>query len=393
METLTQQLLCKNMKALPPSFIKGMLKVTQDPEIISFSGGLPSPLSFPMEALGESMARATERYGTKLFQYSLTAGIPELREFIAARCNEKYGLGVTPADILITTGSQQALDLIAKITLDPGDGVIVEEPGYLGALQTFMQYAPTFHPVTLNEEGLDVAGLAAALEAPRLKFIYTVPNFQNPTGLTYSIENRNKVYETIKDKNVILIEDDPYGELRFDGKTLPYIAAGRYDNCILLGSFSKTATPGMRVGYLVCKNAELLEAIATAKESSDVHTSVLSQYVLYDYLTHNDYDGHIAEIRALYQSQCSIMLDAMAECFPASVSYTKPDGGMFIWCTLPEGRTALDFFYQAVERKVAVAPGDPFYVAPKAVRTFRLNYTNASPDEIREGIRRIGALL
>ena len=346
-----------------------------------------------MEALGESMARATERYGTKLFQYSLTAGIPELREFIAARCNEKYGLGVTPADILITTGSQQALDLIAKITLDPGDGVIVEEPGYLGALQTFMQYAPTFHPVTLNEEGLDVAGLAAALEAPRLKFIYTVPNFQNPTGLTYSIENRNKVYETIKDKNVILIEDDPYGELRFDGKTLPYIAAGRYDNCILLGSFSKTATPGMRVGYLVCKNAELLEAIATAKESSDVHTSVLSQYVLFDYLTHNDYDGHIAEIRALYQSQCSIMLDAMAECFPASVSYTKPDGGMFIWCTLPEGRTALDFFYQAVERKVAVAPGDPFYVAPKAVRTFRLNYTNASPDEIREGIRRIGALL
>ena len=393
METLTQQLLCKNMKALPPSFIKGMLKVTQDPEIISFSGGLPSPLSFPMEALGESMARATERYGTKLFQYSLTAGIPELREFIAARCNEKYGLGVTPADILITTGSQQALDLIAKITLDPGDGVIVEEPGYLGALQTFMQYAPTFHPVTLNEEGLNVAGLAAALEAPRVKFIYTVPNFQNPTGLTYSIENRNKVYETIKDKNVILIEDDPYGELRFDGKTLPYIAAGRYDNCILLGSFSKTATPGMRVGYLVCKNAELLEAIATAKESSDVHTSVLSQYVLYDYLTHNDYDGHIAEIRALYQSQCSIMLDAMAECFPASVSYTKPDGGMFIWCTLPEGRTALDFFYQAVERKVAVAPGDPFYVASKAVRTFRLNYTNASPDEIREGIRRIGALL
>ena len=393
METLTQQLLCKNMKALPPSFIKGMLKVTQNPEIISFSGGLPSPLSFPMEALGESMARATERYGTKLFQYSLTAGIPELREFIAARCNEKYGLGVTPADILITTGSQQALDLIAKITLDPGDGVIVEEPGYLGALQTFMQYAPTFHPVTLNEEGLDVAGLAAALEAPRVKFIYTVPNFQNPTGLTYSIENRNKVYETIKDKNVILIEDDPYGELRFDGKTLPYIAAGRYDNCILLGSFSKTATPGMRVGYLVCKNAELLEAIATAKESSDVHTSVLSQYVLYDYLTHNDYDGHIAEIRALYQSQCSIMLDAMAECFPASVSYTKPDGGMFIWCTLPEGRTALDFFYQAVERKVAVAPGDPFYVVPKAVRTFRLNYTNASPDEIREGIRRIGALL
>ena len=393
METLTQQLLCKNMKALPPSFIKGMLKVTQDPEIISFSGGLPSPLSFPMEALGESMARATERYGTKLFQYSLTAGIPELREFIAARCNEKYGLGVTPADILITTGSQQALDLIAKITLDPGDGVIVEEPGYLGALQTFMQYAPTFHPVALNEEGLDVAGLAAALEAPRVKFIYTVPNFQNPTGLTYSIENRNKVYETIKDKNVLLIEDDPYGELRFDGKTLPYIAAGRYDNCILLGSFSKTATPGMRVGYLVCKNAELLEAIATAKESSDVHTSVLSQYVLYDYLTHNDYDGHIAEIRALYQSQCSIMLDAMAECFPASVSYTKPDGGMFIWCTLPEGRTALDFFYQAVERKVAVAPGDPFYVAPKAGRTFRLNYTNASPDEIREGIRRIGALL
>ncbi len=393
METTTQQLLCKNVKALPPSFIKGMLKVTQDPEIISFSGGLPSPLSFPMEALGESMAHAVERYGTKLFQYSLTAGIPELREFIAARCNEKYGLSVTAADILITTGSQQALDLIAKVTLDPGDGVIVEEPGYLGALQTFLQYAPTFHPVALSEDGLDVEGLASALAAPQVKFIYTVPNFQNPTGLTYSVQNREAVYHVIRDKNVILIEDDPYGELRFDGKTLPYIAAGRFDNCILLGSFSKTATPGMRVGYLVCKNAELLETIAAAKESSDVHTSVLSQYVLYDYLTHNDYDGHIAEIRALYESQCKTMLDAMAECFPASVSYTRPDGGMFIWCTLPEGKTALDFFYEAVECKVAVAPGDPFYTAPRAVRTFRLNYTNASKEEIREGIHRLGTLL
>ncbi len=393
METPIQQLLCKNVKALPPSFIKGMLKVTQDPEIISFSGGLPSPLSFPMEALGASMARAVERYGTKLFQYSLTAGIPELREFIAARCNKKYGLGVTAADILITTGSQQALDLIAKITIDPGDGVVVEEPGYLGALRTFQQYAPTFRPVALSEDGLDVSGLAAALEAPNVKFIYTVPNFQNPTGLTYSVQNRDAVYNVIKGKNVIFVEDDPYGELRFDGSTLPYIAAGRFDNCILLGSFSKTATPGMRVGYLVCKNAELLEAVAAAKESSDVHTSVLSQYVLYDYLANNDYDGHIEEIRALYEGQCKTMLDAMAEYFPASVSYTKPDGGMFIWCTLPEGRTALDFFYKAVESKVAVAPGDPFYTAPKAVRTFRLNYTNASKDEIREGIRRLGALL
>ncbi len=393
METLTRQLLSKNFKALPPSFIKGMLKVTQDPEIISFSGGLPSPLSFPMEALSESMAHAVERYGTKLFQYSLTAGIPELREFIAARCNEKYGLGVTPADILITTGSQQALDLIAKITLDPGDGVVVEEPGYLGALQTFQQYAPTFHPVPLSEDGLDVSRLTEALKAPKVKFIYTVPNFQNPTGLTYSVANREAVYSAIQDKNVIFIEDDPYGELRFDGKTLPYTAAGRFDNCILLGSFSKTATPGMRVGYLVCKNEELREAVATAKESSDVHTSVLSQYVLYDYLVHNDYDGHIAEIRALYESQCKAMLDAMAEYFPASVSYTRPDGGMFIWCTLPEGQTALDFFYKAVESKVAVAPGDPFYTAPKAVRTFRLNYTNASKEEIREGIRRLGALL
>ena len=194
METLTRQLLSKNFKALPPSFIKGMLKVTQDPEIISFSGGLPSPLSFPMEALSESMAHAVERYGTKLFQYSLTAGIPELREFIAARCNEKYGLGVTPADILITTGSQQALDLIAKITLDPGDGVVVEEPGYLGALQTFQQYAPTFHPVPLSEDGLDVSRLTEALKAPKVKFIYTVPNFQNPTGLTYSVANREAVY-------------------------------------------------------------------------------------------------------------------------------------------------------------------------------------------------------
>ena len=373
-------------------FTSAILKAAASPDVISFAGGLPNPDSFPVKEMEAAVTKVLERDGVRALQYSNTEGYMPLRKFISDRY-KKQGVDFAPENIIITNGSQQALDMVAATLINPGDAVAVEKPSYLAALQTFHLYGPKIVSVSLNEDGIDCDELEKVLAEYDPKFIYVIPNFQNPTGLTYSAQNRKAVYNVIRNKNVILIEDDPYGELRFDGKTLPYIAAGRFDNCILLGSFSKTATPGMRVGYLVCKNAELLETIAAAKESSDVHTSVLSQYVLYDYLTHNDYDGHIAEIRALYESQCKTMLDAMSECFPASVSYTRPDGGMFIWCTLPEGKTALDFFYEAVECKVAVAPGDPFYTAPRAVRTFRLNYTNASKEEIREGIRRLGTLL
>lgn len=384
----------QRMSGVSGSIIRELFKLTAAPDMISFAGGNPSPEAFPTREIADIAYDALSNRGTSMLQYGLSEGYPPLRNEVKRYLKEKYGFPREEDDTLIVSGGQQCADLTAKILLNEGDGVICEELSFVGVLNTLRSYGAKLTGVPTESDGMNLEALKKAMETtPRAKLLYIIPNFQNPTGFTTSWEKRKAIYAMAKEHGLFILEDDPYGELRFDGKTLPYIAAGRFDNCILLGSFSKTATPGMRVGYLVCKNAELLETIAAAKESSDVHTSVLSQYVLYDYLTHNDYDGHIAEIRALYESQCKTMLDAMAECFPASVSYTRPDGGMFIWCTLPEGKTALDFFYEAVECKVAVAPGDPFYTAPRAVRTFRLNYTNASKEEIREGIHRLGTLL
>lgn len=387
-----ETLLSDRIKATPPSFIRSILKTAADPDIISFAGGLPNPVSFPQEELLVSMKRIVKAYGDKLYQYSITAGLPELRQYIADRYNKKFGLDLTMDHILITTGSQQALDLISKTFLNKGDGVILEKPSYLGAIQAFSQYQPTFYPVELTENGLDIEQLKIALRN-QVKLIYTIPDFQNPTGLTYSAENRNNVWEILKENEIVLIEDDPYGDLRFDGERLPYIGAGRLSNSILLGTFSKTVTPGMRTGFIISQNTDLLKYISVAKEASDLHTNIFSQYLILDYLEHNDYETHIAEIRKLYKAQAQAMIAALDRYFPETVKYTKPHGGMFLWVTLPEGVSALSLFPKALEKKVAFVPGDPFYINMKNTNTMRLNYTNADSQAIEEGIRRLGDLL
>lgn len=387
-----EKLLSQGIKATPPSFVRGILKAASDPEIISFAGGLPNPISFPQEELLESMERIVKEYGSSVFQYSITAGLPELRQYIADRYNRKFGLNLTIDNIIITTGSQQALDLLAKVLLDKGDGVIVEKPTYLAAIQAFSLSQPVFYPVDLTEEGMDPDQLTEALQND-VKFIYAIPDFQNPTGLTYTAENRQRIYEILKDRDVVLVEDDPYGELRFEGERLPYIGAGRLPNSILLGTFSKTVTPGMRMGFIISENTELLRYISIAKEASDLHSNIFSQYLLWDYLEHNDLDSHIAKIKALYQEQAHAMMDAMEKYFPSSVTYTRPQGGMFLWVTLPEGVTAMELFPKALEKKVAFVPGDPFYIDVNNAGTMRLNYTNADCETIEEGIRRLGELL
>lgn len=387
-----ENLLSERIKSTPPSFVRSILKTAADPEIISFAGGLPNPVSFPQDDLLKSMERITKTYGSAVFQYSLTPGIFELRDYIARRYNKKFGLNLTYEDVLITTGSQQALDLAGKTILDKNDGVILEKPSYLGAIQVFSQYQPKFHMVELTENGLNIEQLKEALDND-IKLIYAIPEFQNPTGLTYSKENREEVYEILKDKDIVLIEDDPYGELRFTGEHLPYIGAGRLKNSILLGSFSKTVTPGMRTGYMICQNRELLKNISVSKEASDLHTNVFAQYLIWDYLEHNNFDTHIAKIRELYKKQAKAMLDSMDKYFPSNVSYTRPDGGMFLWVTLPENISALELFPKALEKKVAFVPGDPFYINKKNVNTMRLNYTNADCETIEEGIKRLGELL
>ncbi|MCM1009324.1 MAG: PLP-dependent aminotransferase family protein [Fusobacterium sp.] len=387
-----ENLLSDRIKATPPSFIRSILKTAVNPDIISFAGGLPNPISFPQEELLESMERIVKTYGSKCFQYSLTAGLPELRQYVADRYNKKFGLNLTIDNILITTGSQQALDLISKVLLNKGDGVVVEKPSYLGAIQAFSQYQPEFHPVELTEKGLNLEQLEETLKCENLKFMYTIPDFQNPTGLSYSAENRQGVLELLKDRGIVLIEDDPYGDLRFDGERLPYIGAGRLFNSIVLGTFSKTVTPGMRTGFIICQNTELLRNISIAKEASDLHSNIFSQYLIWDYLTHNDYETHVAKITSLYKKQAQAMMDAMDKYFPPTVKYTVPKGGMFLWVTLPDGVSALDLFPKAKEKKVVFVPGDPFYIGKKNVNAMRLNYTNADCDTIEEGIRRLGEL-
>ena len=387
-----KELLSEGIRSTPASFVRGILKVAADPSIISFAGGLPNPISFPQDALSESMQRIVKDYGSKVFQYSLTAGLPELRRYIAQRYKAKHGLDITEDEIVITTGSQQALDLIAKVLLDRGDGVVVENPTYLAAIQAFSMSMPKFYPVDLTDEGMDVDGLRRALEND-VKFVYAIPNFQNPTGLTYSAACRELVFAALDERDTVLIEDDPYGELMFGGTRLPYIGAGRLKNSILLGTFSKTCTPGMRTGYIVCKNAELMKHISVAKEASDLHTNIFSQYLIYDYLTHNDYDAHISRITELYRKQADAMISAMRKYFPTTVGYTEPRGGMFLWVTLPDGMSAMSLFPKALENKVAFVPGDPFYVDRKDANTMRLNFTNADCATIEEGIRRLGAIL
>lgn len=388
-----EHLLSERIKSTPPSFIRSILKTAADPQIISFAGGLPNPVSFPQEELLVSMERIVRDYGSSLFQYSITAGLPELRQYIADRYNRRFGLKLGIENILITTGSQQALDLISKVLLNTGDGVIVEKPSYLGAIQAFSQYQPVFYPVELTEDGMDIEQLKDALKHD-VKFIYAIPDFQNPTGLSYCAENRACIREVLREREIVLVEDDPYGELRFDGGgRIPYIGAGQLPGSILLGTFSKTVTPGMRTGFMICADTELLKHISVAKEASDLHTNIFSQYLIWDYLMHNDYDAHIDQIRQLYKEQAQAMTEAMDRYFPETVRYTCPRGGMFLWVTLPEGVSALSLFPKALEKKVAFVPGDPFYINMTDTNTMRLNFTNADCSMIDEGIRRLGELL
>ena len=386
------ELLSDGITNTPPSFVRAILAAASDPAVTSFAGGLPNPISFPQEKLLESMQRVVAERGPEAFQYSVTAGVPELRAWIAERYNHRFGTDYSEEDVLVTTGSQQVLDLLGKVLLDKGDGVIVEKPTYLAAIQAFALQQPVFREVELTEEGLNIDELNAALDAGA-KMIYLIPNFQNPTGLTYTAENREQVREVLAGRNIVVVEDDPYGELRFEGDSLPYIGGTALPHGVIMGSFSKTVTPGFRMGYLLTKDHDLLKALNTAKEAADLHTNVFAQFVVLDYLRHNDLDEHLVKIRELYRTQARAMTDAMAEFFPAEVSFTKPEGGMFLWATLPEGVSTMELFPKALERNVAFVPGDPFYPEPGARSTMRLNFTNADEETIRDGIQRLGEVI
>ena len=388
-----EEFFSKRIKNTPSSFIREILKVTQKPEIISFAGGLPNPISFPQEELKISMNRIAERFGAKIYQYSTTLGLDSLRQYIVDRYKKIWNMEISIDNVIITTGSQQALDLIGKVFINENDKVMVEKPSYLGLLQAFCLYSADFVQTKLNDDGLDIDELKKTLKTHKPKLAYLIPNFQNPTGLTYSAQNRKEVFETIKDEDMILIQDDPYGELRFeDGERIPYIGLNQTQKNIYLGSFSKIVTPGMRLGYIIA-NKEIINMLETAKQASDLHSNIFGQYLISDYLYNNDLDKHIEKIKKLYKSQAEAMVGAMEKYFPKNIKYTVPKGGMFSWVTLEEGKSSVDLFDKAIKKNVAFVPGDPFYVNEHNVNTLRLNYTNADSETIEEGIKRLAEAL
>lgn len=389
METIFSE----GIKKTPSSFIRDILKVTEDSSIISFAGGLPHPVSFPVAELQESSNRVIQDFGSNVFQYASSQGLSHLRKYIANRYQTKFGFACEEDDILITTGSQQALDLIGKVLLNKGDKIGMEMPGYLGAIQSCSYFQPEFCEISLEEDGMNLEELKGCLQKDNVKFIYTVPNFQNPTGITYSEEKRIEICKLMSSYETFLIEDDPYGDLRFEGRGLPYIGAGKLPGSILLGSISKIITPGFRLGWICTKNKTLMNQLVIAKQASDLHSNIFSQYIIWDYLIHNDLEGHIEKIRLLYQKQCTAMLAAIKEFFPQNVTSTVPQGGMFLWVTLPKTQSAIELFQRAVIKKVAFVPGDPFYVNRTGVATMRLNYTNSDLETIREGIYRLSQLI
>lgn len=374
------------------SYIREILKVTQHPEVISFAGGLPNPDTFPVNEISKASQKVLESDGKNVLQYSTTEGYEPLRQYICDRYYKRYKLKVDPSEILITTGSQQALDLIGKVFLDKEDSVVIEKPGYLGAIQSLSVFEPNFVSVTLEEDGICIKELKEAISKYNPKLYYAVTNFQNPSGLTYSQEKLENVAEILKDTDTIMVADDPYGELRYSGEEVPSIRNFIKENSILLGSFSKITAPGLRLGW-VCANHEIMDKLITAKQAADLHTSYFSQRVLYQYLIDNDLDEHIAEIRELYKNQQGIMLNAIKEYFPPEVKFTSPEGGMFLWVTLPEGISALSLLDECAKANVAFVPGDPFYVDTENVNTMRLNYTNSTEEEIITGIKRLASVI
>lgn len=373
---------------VPRSFIREILKVALDKSVISFAGGLPNRELFPVAELIESTKSVFDIYGSDIFQYSNSEGYIKLREYIADNYRNN-GIDISPDNILITNGAQQGLDLIGKILINEGDGLIIEEPGYLGALQAFSLYKPKYFSVSLNDDGMEIDQLKRAISETGIKLIYTVPNFQNPSGITYSQHNREEISDIVSNRNVFVIEDDPYKELRFSGNEIPSFRKSIPDKTILLGTFSKTVVPGFRIGWIAAPD-EIFDKLLIAKQAADLHSCQFTQYIVFQFLNNYDIGGHIEKIREAYGRQCRSMLQSIQNYFPGNVTSTRPEGGMFLWATLPEDMAAIDLFNLAVKEKVVFVPGDPFYINKKNVNTLRLNFSCVDPETIEIGIKRLG---
>ncbi len=395
------------MQGMGSSLIRELLKLTQDPEIISFAGGLPAPEIFPLAAFDEAASRVLRKYGSQALQYGMTEGYTPLRQWIVDYM-ARYGIEAKVDNVLITSGSQQALDLIGKVLINPGDLILTEKPTYLGALQAWRAYQADYTSVPIDQDGLQVELLEEAL-CGGPKFMYILPNFQNPGGVTLSLERRLKLIEFADRYGVPIIEDDPYGELRFEGEHIPPLVvldAQRQNgnqcynngngfmrgNVIYISTFSKTLAPGLRLAWIVAPS-EVIKRCVMAKQGMDLHTSSLIQMTAYEVLQGEFLQEHVRLIRQVYGERRDIMLDALERHFPADTHWTRPHGGLFLWVTLPEEIDTLELMPKAIENKVAFVPGSAFYPDGTGHNTFRLNFSNAQPEDIRAGIERLAEVV
>lgn len=376
------------LAALKPSAIREIFKSLTDPTIISFAAGNPAPSSFPADELAELAADIFAHDSTAALQYNITEGYPKFREAVRKRMAEKFGIGRDTDDTIIVTGGQQGIELCCKALCNEGDTVICEQPSFIGALNAFRSNGCATVGVPLRDDGIDTEILEETLKnTPNAKMLYLIPTFQNPTGITSSLVNRRKVYEIAKKYGIIIFEDNPYGELRFSGEDVPtYKSFDDEGIVVYCSSFSKILSAGMRIGY-VCGPAPIVSKMVVAKQVEDVHTNIFFQMLCYRYMTERDLDGHIEEIRALYRHKTELMLGELDKHMPKEIKYTRPEGGLFLWCTLPDGLDSAPLVKKAIEKKVAVVPGTAFNCDTEAISdSFRLNYSTPSDEDIIKGI-------
>jgi 2-aminoadipate transaminase len=379
----------KRAEQLQSSVIREILKVTMRPEIISFAGGLPSPLTFPVERMRAAYDTVLAREGKIALQYGPSDGYAPLREWVADSLSTP-DCRITADQVLMVSGSQQGLDLLGKVLIDEGSRVLVETPSYLGALQAFSVYQPEFFSIPSDEGGLIPQAVADLGAGARL--LYALPNFQNPTGRTLSLERRIELVEACAALGLPLIEDDPYGALCYHGAPLPKMLNMHPQGVVYMGSFSKVLTPGIRLGYVVGP-VTLIRKLEQARQAADLHTAQLTQMVVHEVVKDGFLDRHIPGIRTLYASQCSAMLAALDELFPAGVTWTRPEGGMFIWVTLPKHIDSMQLLDAAVAQNVAFVPGAPFYANAPQKHTLRLSFVTVPPERIREGVAILARLI
>ena len=388
-------------KKMGSSVIRELLKLTEQPDIISFAGGLPAPEVFPVKKFQEACNIVLETQSEKALQYGATEGYTPLREMIA-RHTGRYSVKINIDNIMITSGSQQALDFIGRLFLNRGDYIVVESPTYLGALQAWNAYGAQYISVPSDENGMVVDELEKALRIGP-KFIYVLPNFQNPSGTTMSLERRKKLVEIADRYGVPIVEDDPYGQLRYDGEHLPSVVSldseyrseknGQYSgNVIYMSTFSKLLAPGLRLAWVIAP-PEVIRRLVMTKQAADLHTSTFNQVVAYEVAKGGFLDEHVKIIRATYKERRDVMLETMDEIWPSEVRWTRPEGGMFLWGILPEKMDTAELFKLAIDKKVAFVPGMAFHPTGGGQNTMRINFSYTDPETTREGITRLGLLV